>query len=86
MTVADTKQRLVKVAQEVYTSHNERAAMRCALGDAAALCDSLAKEVAHTNRGRRGRGPVTKQGEQLALIAKRCADEIWSMREKIETE
>jgi hypothetical protein len=80
MSVADD---LAKSSQAVYQAHSERAALRCALGDAAALCDGLSRDIAAENRGYGGKGPVTKRGLELEAIAKRCADAIWAMREKI---
>ena len=57
--------------------------MRCALGDAAALCDAMARDIAAENRGRGGAGAVTKLGLELEAIAKRCGDAIWSMRDNV---
>jgi hypothetical protein len=57
--------------------------MRCALSDAAALLDALARDIAAENRGRSGRGAVTKLGKRLEEVAKRCADEVWLLREEI---
>lgn len=74
---------LLNMALDGYKTAGERAALRCALGDAAALCDGLAREIAAENRGRGGKGAVTKVGLKLESIAKRCGDEIWAMREKI---
>jgi hypothetical protein len=68
----------------IYTSREERVALRCALGDAAALCDALARDIAAENRGHGGKGPVTKLGLQLEAIAKRCGDAIWEMRDNVE--
>ncbi len=70
-------------AQSIYKAPNERAAIRCALGDAAALCDWLVKGIKAENRGHKGKGAVTKRGHELAAVAKRCADAIWEMRELI---
>jgi hypothetical protein len=55
--------------------------MRGALGDAAALCDALARDIATENSPR---GRVTKLGRKLEAIAKRCGDAIWAMREKVD--
>lgn len=83
-TREDMKYHMLNMALEGYKTMGERAALRCALGDAAALCDGLAREIASENRGRGGKGAVTKLGLRLEEIAKRCADEIWAMREKID--
>ena len=82
-TREDMKAHMLNMALEGYKTDRERAALRCALGDAAALCDGLAREIAAENRGRDGKGAVTHLGLKLEEIAKRCADEIWAMREKI---
>jgi hypothetical protein len=75
---------LLNMAMDGYRTPGERAALRCALGDAAALCDGLARQIAAENRGRGGKGAVTKRGLELEAIAKRCGDAIWAMREKID--
>jgi len=74
---------MLNMALDGYKTPRERAALRCALGDAAALCDGLAREIAAENKGRGGKGAVTKRGLELEAIAKRCGDAIWAMREKI---
>jgi hypothetical protein len=76
--------KLIGVSMRAYTERQERAAMRCAMGDAAALCDAIAREMAARSRGRGGKGAVTKQGLILEAVAKRCADAIWAMREMID--
>lgn len=81
--VMTAAKRLSDAAQRVYKTHAERAAMRCALGDAASLCDVIVRDIASAHRGRGGKGAVTKLGNELAAIARRCGDEIWQMREKI---
>ena len=72
-----------QAAMKIYQTHGERSAMRCVLGDAAALLDALARDIAAENRGRNGKGAVTKLGLQLEEIAKRCADQVWLLREEI---
>jgi len=76
--------RILNMALDGYKSRNERAALRCALGDAAALCDGIARDIAAENRGRNSKGAVTKLGLKLEAIAKRCGDAILAMREKID--
>ena len=44
-------------------SPDQRAAMRGALGDAAGLCDALAREIEASNTY--GRGKITKIGQEL---------------------
>lgn len=82
--VENPKSRMLNVALDTYKTAGERAAMRSAFGDAAALCDALAREIAAENRGRKGKGAVTKLGLKLEEVAKRCGDAIWQMREQIE--
>ena len=43
--------KLVRDSTRTYQDRAERVAMRCALGDAAALCDALARDIAAENRG-----------------------------------
>jgi len=52
--------------------------MRCALGDAAALCDRIADQIGQQNRVRGGK--ISKHGQELAAIAKQCGDAIFAMR------
>ena len=75
---------LLNMALDGYKTAGERAALRCALGDAASICDGLARVIAAENRGRGGKGAVTKRGLELEAVAKRCGDAIWAMREKID--
>lgn len=81
--IENPKHRMLNVALDTYNKPGERAALRSAMGDAAALCDAIARDVAAENRGRNGKGSVTKLGLQLEEVAKRCADAIWAMREDI---
>lgn len=75
---------LLNMALDGYKTPGERAALRCALGDAASICDGLARVIAAESRGRGGKGAVTKRGLELEAVAKRCGDAIWAMRERID--
>ena len=75
--------RMVELSKQTYTEFGERAALRCALGDAAAMCDGLARDIAAENTIRGAGKTVTKRGLELEAVAKRCGDAIWAMREKI---
>lgn len=66
-------------AQETYTTREARAAMRCVLGDAAQLCDTMQIRIKAANPGRR-KGSVSSVGLELADVAKRLGDLIWEMR------
>ncbi len=66
-----------------YTSRTERAALRSALGDAAGLCDWIARDIVQEHRGNHGKGATTKRGRELEAVAKRCADAIWALRDHI---
>lgn len=77
--------RMVELSKQTYTESGERAALRCAFGDAAAMCDGIARDIAAENKGRGGAGAVTKLGLHLEAVAKRCGNAIWEMREKIPT-
>ena len=79
----DRRARMLDVAMRCYQSRDERAAMRGALGDGAGLCDAIVHDILAEHRGRSGKGPPTKQGRELAAIAKRCGDALWAMREAI---
>jgi hypothetical protein len=65
-----------------YKTHAERVALRCALGDAATICDQIARDIRAENKTRGG--TTTKRGLELSDIAKKCGDDIWAMREKID--
>lgn len=71
-------------AMETYRVREERSALRCALGDATAICDILTKiiEDEHRVRGKR----ISKRGQEMAAVAKRCGDAIWATRELIHFE
>jgi hypothetical protein len=43
LSVTEIESQLLDGARRTYRQHGERAAMRCALGDAAALCDAIAR-------------------------------------------
>jgi len=73
-------ERIMRWSLNSYRTREHRAAMRGALGDAAVLCDALARDIAAENSSR---GRQTKRGQQLEAIAKRCGDAIWAMREKV---
>ena len=75
--------RMIAGAMSTYRERGERAALRCALGDAAALCDRIAMEVLAAHRTRSGKGPPSKLGMQLCDAVKTAGNEIWAMREKI---
>ena len=75
--------RMVELSKQTYKERGERAALRCALGDAAAMCDGIARDVAAENTMRGAGRTVTKRGLELEAIAKQCGDAIWAMREKI---
>lgn len=83
--VSETIDKMVALSMKSYQTSGERGALRCALGDAAALCDKLATVAEQRNRTRRGAGPTNKHGRELSAIIKRCGDAIWAMREKITT-
>ena len=77
---SEAERRILQASLSSYRQPNERAALRCALGDAAGLLDAFAKEVA--NHQRRGRY-IKKRGQEDAALITRAADKIWQMREKI---
>lgn len=74
-------QKMAATSQGIYREPPERAALRCALGDAAHLCDALARDI--ENLGRR-RKTVNKKHQEMAAVARRCGDAIWKMRDLIE--
>ena len=76
-------EKLTRWAMDNYKPRRERAALRCALGDAAALCDELSDAIKAENKGNHGKGAITKQGHDRAAIAKRCGDAIWEMRDLV---
>lgn len=56
------------------------APLRCALGDASAICDALAEEIITEGTSR---GHIKKRAQEDAALVKRCADLICAMREKV---
>jgi hypothetical protein len=81
MTIAEeAENRLLEVANRIYRDPMQRGSMRGGMGDAAALCDAIARQIVieHTYGGR-----VTKVGRELEAVAKRCADAIRAMREQV---
>lgn len=68
-------------AHEHYTTKAEHSALRCALGDAAHLCDVIAGQILEKGKGRRK--VPTKAAKEAAAIASRCGDEIWAMRSMV---
>lgn len=78
-TIEPRVARMIDVALRSYKEPSERAAMRSALGDAAAICDMLADSAAF-----RGRGGVVLRSAWPAINAlNEAATEIWAMRERI---
>lgn len=69
--------RMVKVSVDTYPEPETLAALRCGMGDASGICDILIRQIEAEHTGKRG---VTKQGRELAAIAKRCGDRIWQAR------
>jgi hypothetical protein len=57
-------------------------ALRCALANAAHMCDAVAKDILdeHTPPGRRN---PRKRGREIAAAMKRAGDAIWQMRDKV---
>jgi hypothetical protein len=72
---------MVSATVRVYVSRDERAAIRCALGDAAHLCDAIVADILKETATKHGK--ETERGRQLAAIAKRCGDAIWAMRDDV---
>ena len=83
-TPEQAAQQMAAAAMSTYRTRGERAALRCALSDAAVLCDEMARKVAADHRGRGGRGKTTRHGQDLAATLKLAGDEIWKLRELIE--
>jgi hypothetical protein len=65
-----------------YKTREERAALRCALGDAAALCDAINRDIRAEHKTKRE--AISKRGLELSEVARKCGDAIWAMREKID--
>ena len=84
MTTQTTKpgiKRMREASMETYRSPEERAAMRCGLSDASALCDILEREIKDKYVGRGGK--IKKIGMELSVIAKMCGDKIYEYRSRI---
>jgi hypothetical protein len=74
-------ERMIDVALRVYREPKERAAMRSALGDAAAICDMVAADIENANRTRSGK--VINAAQEMAHQVRFAGDRIWRMREQI---
>lgn len=71
---------LLRSDLDIYNDTKGRAALRAALGDAAALCNMMATAVIDQNlRG----GRTNKHIRDVAAAFDRCGDEIWRMRSMI---
>jgi hypothetical protein len=57
-------------------------ALRCALANAAHMCDAVAKDILDEHTGP-GRKPPRRIGRDKADALKRAGDAIWQMREKV---
>lgn len=57
--------RILEMGLRCYPGREQRAAMRGGLGDAAALCDAIAK---------------AQPSKETEAVAKLCGDEIWRLR------
>lgn len=80
-TIDTVARHMVDAAKVTYREHAERAALRCGTGDAAGLCDAIARFLMQQHRTKRGH--LSVRGQELAQIAKMCGDEIWKMRDLI---
>lgn len=78
--VSETERRLLEWALRSYPSREGRAALRCALGDAASLLDSFATQIG--NEGRR-RDYIKKRAREDAALITRAANIVADMRDKI---
>src|SRR5262249_28455553 len=57
-----------------------RAAIRSALGDAAHLCDALARDIEDAHRSKRGQY-IRQEGQALAAAMRQAGDMFWQFRE-----
>lgn len=82
MTLEEHIARALEVSMRQHPTRAGRAALRCALGDAAAICNLIARQAEAQNQGRR-KGSVSEIGAALSATAKLCGDKIWAMRADI---
>ena len=85
-TPEEAERNILAMALSIYREPNERAAMRGALGDAAALLDAIALDIRKQHRKRLTGGKlgiVTKEGRMLGSAVTRAANAIAAMRDKI---
>jgi len=57
-------------------------ALRCALANAAHMCDAVAKDILDEHTGP-GRKRPRKRGRDIAAAMKRAGDAIWQLRGKV---
>lgn len=79
--IDEAAKKMAEHSMSVYDTGKERSALRCEAGDAAHLCDAVARWIGEQHRVRGGR--ISKRGQELQAIAKLCGDEIWKMRDLI---
>lgn len=72
---------LLSLDLRTYETPDGRAALRGALGTAAALCDKMASEVLAQNT--KGRRRPNKEIQLTSAAFKRAGDEIWRMRDRV---
>jgi hypothetical protein len=61
---------------------HDPAALRCALFNAAHMCDAVAKDILDEHTGP-GRKRPRRRGADIAAAMKRAGDAIWEMRDKV---
>lgn len=61
---------------------HDPAALRCALANAAHMCDAVAKDILDEHTGP-GRKRPRKRGSDIAAAMKRAGDAIWQLRDKV---
>lgn len=80
--VAKAGKEMAASSMAAYRDPFQRGALRCGMGDAALLCDVVAREALakHTEPDS---GRITAEGERIAQTARDCGDAIWAMRAEV---
>lgn len=77
---ADKLVEIFAFSLKTHATADSRAALRCALGDASAICDMIANAI--QDDGRRGNHPL-KRAQEDAALATNIGDKIWAFRELV---
>ena len=74
---------IIDRALRLHPTREGRSGIRSGLGDAASICDLVAKRIEKANPGR-GKNSVSQVGQEIATAVRRAGDEIMAVRDRID--